>query len=512
MNIFRYLLWVPLSLSLLPLAASTSRADVLRMEINQTYVEGEAQKLAAKPYKPRKADLPDFLRNMSYDDYNRIRFVPESSLWRNDKLPFQVQFFHLGNLHQTPVGIWEYSGNHVQQIPFVRTFFDYQNLPFVARLPASLEYAGFRVIYPVAEPQRMDEVISFLGASYFRALAKAQHYGLSARGIAINCNGPGAEEFPDFVMFWLGKPADKKAKTLTFFGLLDGPSVTGAYTFTLTPGEQTVVEVHAKLFFRQAVENLGLAPLTSMFWFGENSSNHFGDFRGEVHDSDGLLVAPEGDVRLWRPLTNPAKPVQTDFPGSAPGGYGLLQRDREFRNYEDVEAKYEHRPGAWVEPVGKWPEGRVRLVELPTHNEYADNIVAYWSPLQSPKAGDTLEIGYRIRWGNSPTFGGPKGWVRATRETVQPEQRPKRSLFVIDFGSQDLEKIPASANVAGEIATPPNVKVLTKHTYRNDNDGTWRFAVLLDAPDVNDRVEVRARLLLEGKPLTETWVGAWEPK
>ncbi len=498
-----FCLWLAIASTALP-------AEVLRIEINRAYVEDAAKKLAAKPYAPRKNSLPDFLRDMTYDDYSRIRFVPDSSLWRADKLPFQIQFFHPGSLHQVPVGIWEYTGTHVQQIPFVRTFFDYQDLPFAARLPPSLEYAGFRVMHPLMAPDKWDEVISFLGASYFRALGKDHRYGMSARGIAINCGGPGQEEFPDFVMFWLGKPA-KDAKSLTFFGLLDGPSVTGAYQFTLTPGEETLVQVQAKLFFRKDVANLGIAPLTSMFWFGENTASRFGDFRNEVHDSDGLLIAPEGDVRLWRPLTNPTGLRLTDFPAAAPVGFGLLQRDRDFRSYEDVEARYERRPSVWVEPVGQWPVGKVRLLELPTKNEYADNIVAYWSPLESPKAGDTLEFGYRMKWTGAAFFGGPRGWTMATRQTVQVEQRPKRSLFVLDFGSPELEKIPGSAAVTADIGVPKGVKLLHQRVYRNDGDGTWRLGALFDAPDQTGPVELRARLLLEGKPLTETWVGSWEP-
>lgn len=500
MKIFRCLLGLA--------AISVARAEVVRLEINRAYVEQEAKKLAAEPFKPRRADLPDFLRDMNYDDYQRIRFIPEKSLWRADSLPFQVQFFHLGGLHRTPVGMQEFTGTHVQAIPFVRTFFDYQNLPFAARLPASLEYAGFRVMHTGEKPNDWDEILSFLGASYFRSVGKNQLHGASARGIALNAGGPAVEEFPDFVMFWLGKP-EKGAATLTLHGLLDGPSLTGAYTFVVTPGDETIVEVRAKLFFRQAIDNLLIAPLTSMFWFGENSGTRHGDYRNEVHDSDGLLIAPEGDVRLWRPLDNPAKQRTTDFPAAAPAGFGLLQRDRDYRDYQDAVAHYQRRPSVWVEPIGKWPEGRVRLIELPTVNEFLDNIVAGWSPLARSAAGESLDIAYRLRWTGAPFFGGPRGWVQATRETLQVDQ-PKRTMFVLDFGSPDLEKIPVSAAVTGEVTLPANVKKVFQNINRVPEAGTWRYTFLLDGTAASGLHELRARLMLEGKPLTETWVGAWQ--
>ncbi len=490
-------------------SCALASAEVVRLEINRAYIEQEAKKIADAPFKQRRADLPDFLRDMSYDDYQRIRFIPERSLWRGDSLPFQVQFFHLGGLHRTPVGMQEFTGTHVQAIPFVRTFFDYQNLPFVARLPASLEYAGMRVMHETPKPNAWEEVISFLGASYFRSLGKNQVHGASARGIAINTGSlNAAEEFPDFVMFWLGKP-ERGATSLTIHALLDGPSVTGAYTFLVTPGDDTLVEVRAKLFFRQAVDQLLLAPLTSMYWFGENSGTRHGDYRSEVHDSDGLLVGPEGEVRLWRPLTNPEKSRSTDFPAAAPVGFGLLQRDRDYRNYQDAIAHYQRRPSVWVEPIGRWPEGRVRLVEIPTKNEYVDNIVAGWSPLKPSAAGDTLEFAYRLRWTGAPLFGGPRGWVNATRETVAVD-KPKRSMFVIDFGSPDLEKIPESAAVTGEVALPARVKKVFQQVVRVPETGAWRYTFLLDGIEVEGLHELRARLLLEGKPLTETWVGAWQ--
>ncbi|MBS0632107.1 MAG: glucan biosynthesis protein [Verrucomicrobia bacterium] len=487
------------------------RAEVERVEINHAYVQGVAEKLAASPYKSRQPEQPEFLKSMTYDNYQRIRFIPEKSLWRTDNLPFQAQFFHLGYVHLTPVAINEYSDAYVQRVPFVRTFFDYQDLKNIPlRLPPSLEYAGVRFVYPLNHPDSWDEIVAFLGASYFRGLGRDQRYGLSARGLAINSGGPGTEEFPSFVEFWIGKPA-ADAKSLTVHALLDSPSVTGAYTFVITPGVDTKMDVQATLFFRERVENLGLAPVTSMFWFGENSADRFGDFRPEVHDSDGLLVAPDKESRLWRPLVNRRGVHHETFDAPAPQGYGLLQRDRDFRSYEDTEARYEKRPGLWVEPIGPWPAGGVRLVELSTGNEYSDNIVAFWSPKEQPAAHTKLDFSYRLHWSNAPVFGGPPGWVKATRQTVHVDRNhPERSRFVVDFDSASLRTVPASAAMSAEITLPPGVTVTDQQVFRNEVDGSWRLALVVDAPPGTPPVELRARLLLEKKPVTETWVGLWE--
>lgn len=480
-----------------------------RVKIDLAHVVELAAARAAAPYRLPRVERSSFLNNLSYADHQLIQFVTEKSFWRSDQLLFQVQFFHPGGLHRTPVSIHEFSATYVQKIPFVRTNFNYHSLKVPGRLPSSLEYAGFRLIHPLNEPGRLDEVVAFLGANYFRALGQGQRYGLSARGIAINPGGPGEEEFPNFVEFWLGKP-EADAKSVQFFGLLDGPSVTGAFQFDLTPGEETVVAISATLFFRKAVANLGLAPLTSMFWFGENSASRFGDFRPEVHDSDGLLVASDAETRLWRPLNNPNQQHTTELNAPALVGFGLLQRDQHYQHYEDIEARYEARPSVWIEPIGDWPPGQVRLLELPTDDEYMDNIVAFWSPDKPPAAGERMDIAWRQRWTQAPVFGGPPGFVRATRQTVQFEQ-PGRTKFVVDFDGVGLESVPASADVRTEVTAPEEVTVRAQYAIRNSIDGSWRLVMVLDAPEISTAIPVRARLLLEGKPLTETWLNEWTP-
>ncbi|MGA3006862.1 MAG: glucan biosynthesis protein, partial [Opitutaceae bacterium] len=268
--------------------AAGLRADDMPFDFDA--LRYQARLLAIKPYVPPSAPLPDPLLKLTYDQYRDIRFNPEKAWWRRDGLPFQLQFFHLGRDFREPVQIFELDGKEPQLIPFKTAFFDYGKNTNLGSIPADLGYAGFRIHYPINHPDYLDEVAVFLGASYFRAVAQNTVYGLSARGLAVNCGEPGGEEFPVFKKFWVAKPA-RDAKQLTLYALLDSPSVAGAYQFTITPGTETTMQVRATVYCRKAIKSLGLAPLTSMFWHGENSNGDFDDYRPEVHDSDGLQMA-----------------------------------------------------------------------------------------------------------------------------------------------------------------------------------------------------------------------------
>jgi glucans biosynthesis protein len=327
-----------------------------------------AQQLAAAPYRVQEVRLPSELQGIDYDRFRDIRFKPERSLWRDAKLPFEVAFFHLGLYYNRPVRINEVSGDTVREIRYDPALFDYGANKFDPKRMTGLGFAGFRVHYAVNTPKYKDEVLVFLGASYFRALGKGQVYGISARGLAIDTGLASGEEFPNFVEFWIERPAPG-ATELTFYALLDSKRASGAYSFVLKPGTETVVEVKARLFLRGNVSRLGLAPLTTMYFFGENQRSTRDDYRPEVHDSDGLSIHSGTGEWIWRPLVNPKRLLVTSFALSNPAGFGIMQRDRDFGHYEDLEARYDLRPSAWVQPKGNWGQGRVELVEIPSPDE-----------------------------------------------------------------------------------------------------------------------------------------------
>lgn len=259
------------------------------------------------------------------------------------------------------------------------------------------------------------------------------------------------------------KPAPE-ATAITFYALLDSPSVSGAYQFVAHPGRTTDIEVSAHLYFRKAVEKVGLAPLTSMFFYGEAGRRCFVDFRPEVHDSDGLLIAGSNGERLWRPLSNPRSLSFSSFSMENPRGFGLLQRDRDFDHYQDLEAEYHRRTSAWVEPSGNWGKGAVELMELPTDSETYDNIAAFWVADAAVEAGAEKSFAYKIGFGGDPEMRLEGGRAVATRigttqvigsdEKVVPESRK----FVIDFAGDDLANLPAGAQVsaasAGKLGKP----------------------------------------------------------
>ena len=469
-------------------------------------LRARAQLLAQKPYLADTRQIPAWLRDLSYDDYRIIEFDAVQSIWRREGLPFQVQFFHPGNLFRHVVNVSELRDGRVVSIPFRRDLFNYHSLK-TRELPESLGFAGFRLLYPLNRPN--DELGSFLGASYFRMLCERAAYGISARGLAVNTAEPMPEEFPRFTEFWIERPAPD-AKTITLYALLDSESVTGAYRFIIAPGADTTMDVRAVLFCRKPVKVFGLAPLTSMFWRGENSKSNADDFRPEVHDSDGLLLRTAGDEWIWRPLTNPRAVRTMSFSDENPRGFGLLQRDRSFDHYQDIEAAYHIRPSAWVEPLGKWGRGQVRLVELPTPNEFNDNIVAFWVPEALPPAGEPLELEYRLHW-FLDHIGPSVGQVVATRHARGLEHEAAIERFIVEFAGAELSGLAADAAVAPAIEVGRGAKLTYSTLQKNPFNDTWRVAFGLKPDGSGTPVELRCALRRSGRALTETWSYLWQP-
>ena len=453
------------------------------------------------------------MQALSYDQYRDIRFRPDRALWRNDKLPFELMFFHLGKFQKNAVRIDEVTPQGTQHIPYRAGDFDFGKNKLSPQSWGDLGFGGFRAHYPLNSTAYKDEVAVFLGASYFRALGAGQRYGLSARGLAIDTVGGQGEEFPAFIRFWARQARQRTATTLTIYALLDSQRATGAYQFDIRPGGETVMDVRARLFLREKVATLGIAPLTSMFFFGENQP-HRTDFRPEVHDSDGLMVATGDGEWIWRPLLNPKQTLTTSFSMQQLRGFGLMQRDREFRNYEDSEARYELRPSAWIEPTGHWAPGRVELVQLSTPDETNDNIVAYWVPQDLPAPGQPLDFTYRLHWQGLQQDQRPPGaWVAA--DSRGPRLcRARRRRAAIHRRLHRPRRSPRCRpmqTVKAVVSAPANGQIMESNAYRLEANGAWRMTVRVKQLDRNQPTELRGFLQSGDDVLSETWSNILPP-
>jgi len=467
-------------------------------------VAARAKAQAEQPYRSENRPPPGELVALTYDQYRDIRFRPDHALWRAEGLPFEAMFFHLGKFQTQPVAINEVTADGVRHVAYDSADFDFGHNALSPATWGDLGFAGFRAHYPLNRGAYKDELVVFLGGSYFRALGAGLRYGLSARGLAIDTVGGHGEEFPRFVEFWLVRPA-ANARMLTVYALLDSPRATGAYQFDVHPGDETVMDVRARVFLRARVATLGLAPLTSMFFFGENQP-HRTDFRPEVHDSDGLLVASGSGEWLWRPLLDPSQTLTTSFAMRELHGFGLMQRDRSFTSYEDNEARYELRPSAWVEPVGSWGPGRVELVQLHTTDETNDNIVAYWVPNELPPTGRPLDVSYRLHWQGTQMQGPPGAWVTQTRAgRGYAELADDERQFVVDFTGPSLAALSPDAPVKAVVTAPSNGRIVESNAYRLDATGTWRMIVRVKPLRATEPTELRGFLQNGRDVLTETW-------
>lgn len=504
-------------------AAATSSAppevpvaltDIAKPELFDA-ISSRAELLSKRAYTPIQSNIPDALANMNYDQYRSIRFRPEAALWHNESL-FEIQLFHAGFLYREPIVINMATDGPSSALQFKQEFFNYDGpaAPLAGVAPGNIGFAGFRVHYPLNSKDYKDEFLVFQGASYFRMIGPGLAYGLSARGLAIDTAEPKGEEFPVFREFWMVKPNPEDSRMI-MYALLDSPSVTGAYRFEIMPGAPTEMAVEARIFARKDILKVGIAPLTSMYMWGENHTRYVDDFRPEVHDSDGLLMAASNGEWIWRPISNHRTLHVSSLSDENPRGFGLLQRDRDFDHYMDMEARYEMRPSMWVTPENNWGKGRAELVEIPSDSETNDNIVAYWVPAKPLKAGHNAVFKYRLRSFDDylPENSGAKvirtriGWG-ANPGQQNPPPRSKRK-FIVDFRGGELDNL--SPDSAIEASMQQSAGTVSELAIRRLPDGrTWRASFKLE-PDGDKVADMRLFLKLRDQRLSEVWSYVWYP-
>lgn len=482
-------------------AATPGGPDASKLFTSNDVIE-MARHLSEADFVQPTVDLPEPFNKLSYDQYRDIRFKPDQAIWRGAKLDTELQLFPLGWLYKTPVEIWLVENGKANKLTADRRLFALG--PLVGESPdnAPFGFSGFRIHAPINRSDYLDEYVVFQGASYLRAVGRGEGYGASARGLAINTARAGGEEFPFFRAFWIEKPTPGRVGVVVH-ALLDSLSLTGAYRFQITPGEATIMDVEATLFTRKSVSSVGFAPLTSMFLHGPSNLRQFNDVRPAVHDSDGLAVVNGGGERLWRPLINHKTLQISAFVDKDPKGFGLVQRERNFDAYEDLDFYFEHRPTIWVEPKGEWGEGVIELIEIPVEVDIHDNIVVFWRPSKGLEAGAQYDFAYRMTWGEwvPPAWSG--AWASATR--VGDGKTAGNTLFVIDFvgpavaNLRDMPVCDLNKN-AGQVS---NVVV-----QKNPELSGVRVSFELN-PDGADLVELRCALKAGDQLISESWMYRW---
>lgn len=474
-----------------------------------------AKARAQSAYQPPARPNPEIVERIDYDAHGKIKFKPEYALWAEGPSDYPVTFFHLGRFFQKTVRMHVVEAGQAREIMYSPTYFDMPADSPAMQMSANSGFAGFR--FQESRKGELDwkknDWVAFLGASYFRAIGELYQYGLSARGVAVDVAVHGKnEEFPDFTHVYLETPTNPG--TIVVMALLDGPSLSGAFKFTMQRGKSVIMDVESSLFIRSDIARLGIAPLTSMYWFSEKAKPTAIDWRPEIHDSDGLELWTGSGERIWRPLNNPSRITASTFSDENPRGFGLMQRDRVFDHYQDG-VHYERRPSLWIEPLGQWGKGSVQLVEIPTDDEIHDNIVAHWTPEAPVKAGQNFNLRYRLHWTADEPYPLATARCVATRMgnggqagTARPKGVRK---FMVEFLGGPLVNLPKGVlpqiMLSASRGTFSEIRV---EAVPDDVPGHWRAQFDLTVAG-GEPVEMRAFLKANNEIASETWAYQYVP-
>jgi glucans biosynthesis protein len=494
------------------LAALLLRPDVLLAqrenseEFSWELLKIRAKTLADSPYSPPDRRVSETLAKMNYDQYRNIVFRHDRAFWKGEPFPFQMELFHSGYLYREPVHVHIVEDGQASLIGYDPSLFDFGPAEERVEIPPDAGYSGLRVRAPSSPSNKSEEFAVFQGASYFRSRAASQVYGLSARGLAVNTVQPGGEEFPAFRSFWVEKPAHD-AKTITLYALLDSQSVSGAYRFVISHNHDTVMDIDCELYPRRELTFFGIAPFSSMYFFSPADHTRWDDFRPRVHDSDGLLMHTGTGDWIWRPIITGGPILYSAFSDKSPRGFGLMQRERGYGAYQDINAGYDNRPSAWVEPLSDWGEGTVDLIELPTNNEYADNIVAFWRPAQPMKAGASYQFGYRLSWVEDVPVKRNIATIHNTR--AGKGQAPNSRYFIFDLAGGELYAEAVTEYWDYEVTA--STGLIWAYTVAANPHLNGKRITIEFRPDGDKQADITFRVSQDGKPLAERFVYRWAP-
>ncbi len=472
-------------------------------------VQDAARALARQPWKKPPQDLSEPYAGLNFDQYSSIGLKPEALVWQGQKVGFVLEPTHRGFIFTNNLQINLVEDGYVRRLGY-----DAQEFSFGKAPPATDKrdagFAGFRVLQTAADGSTK-EVLLFQGAGYFQTAARGQSFGAASRALSIRpVDQNKGEEFPNIAAVWIERPV-LAANAVIIHALLDSESVTGAYRFTLRPGDTTIVDTECTLFTRAAIDHLGLATVQGTFLFGPIDRRRGDDVRPSVYDVSGLQMLSGNGEWIWRPTSNRQTLQASAFVDDNPRGFGLVQRDRDFALFNDDDSHWEARPSVWTEPIGDWGPGHVTLLEIPADSQVNQNIVAYWRPRATLAANAEASFAYRQFWCWTPSERPPFAIAARSRSGRVPgtQANPRRRRFLVEFTGDLLNdaarypEITAKAHTANGSIT--NVRLVMA---REDKAARVLFDV-----DAGAEPHAELRLLLEaaGKPISETWLYRWTP-
>jgi glucans biosynthesis protein len=459
-----------------------------------------ARELAKSPFKAAKSTLPDVFSDLNFEQYSSIRRTAASSMWSDEKFGFALEPLHRGFIFTTPVQLNIVENGQQRRLIYDRADYDFGKLRPPADLP-DLGFSGVRVLKTTAG-QGWQDLAIFQGATFFRSLARGQTYGVEARGLSIRAGDAQGEEFPLFRELWIEKPSPASG-ALTIHALLDSASLTGAFHFTLRPGDATIIDTELTLVTRVEVDHLGLGVMTALYFFGALDHRHADDVRPAVYDVGGLQILTGAGEWLWRPIASRDTLQISAFGDMNPRGFGLLQRSRVFDDFDDDDAHWELRPSLWIEPIGDWGEGEVILLEIPSDSENNDNVVAQWRPKAGLAQGATVSFAYRQFWCWTP----PARPALATVMSSRAGKVGKRRRFIVEFVGDLFADPQKAAQVSAAVEAGPGQIVATR-LYAYKERRSVRVVFDLD-PGSESYSELRLVLKAADQPVSETWLYRW---
>jgi periplasmic glucans biosynthesis protein len=459
-----------------------------------------ARLLSKRPFLPPTTAIPEPFSGLTAETYQTIKHRSERLIWGDENRGIVLEPLHRGFLFAAPVSLSLVEDGVVKRIVYDANRYNFGKL-VVPTQTTDMGFSGFKILL---QGDGMREIASFQGASFFKSMARGQNSGVVARALALKTGDARGEEFPIFRAFWIERPTPDGV--VIIHAIADSESATAAFRFTMRANDITIIDTEATIFARTALDHIGFGPMQATFLFAANKRRNVDDLRPAVHEASGLQMLNGRGEWLWRPLNNPEQLQVSQFMDDNPKGFGLVQRDRDFSNYQDDEQRFDLKPTLWIEPIGDWGAGSIQLIEIPTDSEVNDNVVVFWRPRAALAAGSETTLAYRQFWCWSPPEKPALAQVVSFRVGKGSSARRRRCLveFAGDiFGDEKPAELKLSLSSSpGQIINPRILHNAARKTAR----------VLFEL-DPGSETAIELRLIIEEgeKPLTETWLYRWTP-